>query len=136
MLKMFKRNRKGFTLTELIVVIAILGVLAAVVTPSVMGYLSQAKDNADKANAATLDGTVKRLLASGVLNLNTSTYADISAAKAAIVTIVNKEVNPIPAVNDTTKHFVLTRVVSSGICTSASVTLGTGTEGADVVFLD
>lgn len=49
-----RRNQKGFTLIELIVVIAILGVLAAIAVPNVMGTLSRAKEDADKATAATI----------------------------------------------------------------------------------
>jgi len=38
-------QRKGFTLIELIVVIAILGILAAVLVPSIGNYVTKAKDN-------------------------------------------------------------------------------------------
>ena len=37
-------DRKGFTLVELMIVIAIIGILAAVLYPSLMGYLERTRD--------------------------------------------------------------------------------------------
>ena len=42
-----KNTRKGFTLVELIVVIAIIGTLAAIIIPTLIGYVKEANKRAD-----------------------------------------------------------------------------------------
>lgn len=49
-----KRNKKGFTLVELVVVIAILGVLATIAVPKLGGFRARGADAADRATAATI----------------------------------------------------------------------------------
>lgn len=53
-LKQLKENKKGFTLIEMIVVIAIIGILAAILVPSMSGYLKTARDSKKEANARTV----------------------------------------------------------------------------------
>jgi general secretion pathway protein G len=47
-------KRKGFTLVEILLVVSILGILAAIVLPSFQDNVSQAKESAAKSNLATM----------------------------------------------------------------------------------
>jgi type II secretion system protein G len=54
--KMMKRNNKGFTLVELMVVLLILGILVAIAIPIYNKTQDDAKKKACQSNLRTLDG--------------------------------------------------------------------------------
>lgn len=56
---MKKLSKKGFTLIELIVVLAILAVLAAIIIPTTFGAITNAKEAADNANLDSLNAAVR-----------------------------------------------------------------------------
>ena len=48
--KLLKKNKKGFTLMEMLIVVAIIAVLVAIAIPTFSNALTKAKVSADKAN--------------------------------------------------------------------------------------
>lgn len=53
-MKTIKKNEKGFTLVELVIVVAILAILAALLVPRIMGNVEDAKKSKEIANARTI----------------------------------------------------------------------------------
>ncbi len=49
-----KKNNKGFTLVELIVVLVILAILAAILVPTLLGYIERARSEKDYSTAQTV----------------------------------------------------------------------------------
>ncbi len=86
MIKLFtkKRNKKGFTLIELVVVIAILGILVAIAVPRLTTARANAAVNADLASA--------RAIASAVAIYE----ADTGLANPALADLVPDYLNSIP----------------------------------------
>ena len=66
-----RKNVKGFTLVELIVVIAIIGVLAAILVPSMLGYVKKSKVSAANSNAKSLYDAV----ATTIVELDSEGYS-------------------------------------------------------------
>ena len=66
---MKKSNKKGFTLVELIVVIAIMAILAAVLVPTVTNKIKDANESSAKSSVSALAESIR----ADIITANTNT---------------------------------------------------------------
>ena len=89
MLKKLKKNKKGFTLAELLIVVAIIGVLVAISIPIFTSQLEKAREATDEANIRSIYAQ----LSADVLTENTTIDAkkDKDVCPAAATYSVTKD---------------------------------------------
>lgn len=78
MKKFMKKNNKGFSLVELIVVILIMAIIAVALAPQVMKWVGESSKSTDNNNMATIKGAVSDAVADYVAE--NGSFKDASGA--------------------------------------------------------
>ena len=76
-----KKNKKGFTLVELVIVLAIIGILIAIAIPVYNNVLSSAETKADNSNIAMIEDAIL------VYKADTGDYPDVTTFDDLIDTL-------------------------------------------------
>ena len=91
---MKRNNKKGFTLTEMIVVIAIIGILAGVLIPTIIGYVNKARLSNDQQVAASMTDEIERYCIENNVNQNKLSGIDVRTI------LIAKEYNMVPSMKE------------------------------------
>ena len=66
---MKKNNKKGFTLVELVIVVAVMAILVAVAIPTVGAITTKARNATNESNAQTIESMIKLAEADGATSV-------------------------------------------------------------------
>ncbi|MCG7311701.1 prepilin-type N-terminal cleavage/methylation domain-containing protein [Priestia flexa] len=91
MMKKFLKNEKGLTLIELLAVIVILGIIAAIAIPSIGGIIQKSREDAVKADALQAINSAKVYMSSNTTSTGGSTTTITSTQLEPYLDVENED---------------------------------------------
>ncbi|MBH9967088.1 type IV pilin protein [[Bacillus] enclensis] len=121
MLKKFLKNDKGLTLVELLAVIVILGIIAAIAVPSIGGIINKSKDDAKVAEALQIISAARLANAE---NPDTISW-ESTATSSALDKYVSKVKDNVYTVNynKTTNKYTITGHDAASVINNGTTTV-------------
>lgn len=115
MLKRFLKNERGLTLIELLAVVVILGIIAAIAVPAIGGLIDNSKKDAHLANARMMVSAAQLLVTGNTLTFTgTPTTAKVTMDDLEKKGYLEPVKNPSQASYDKTGSFVtITKTVDA-----------------------
>lgn len=112
MSKKTKMNNKGFSLVELIIVVAIMAILAGVMIPQFVKYLNNSKKSADLSQAESIANAVASLYAEDMTKGSSTTGMNYDGSAHPVNATVASALNmgnsaPKPKVTGTSFQYML-----------------------------